>query len=106
MVASAAISFAKSVDRGVVVKTTKYGIVEVRENVTEVGKVTYESWFQNYSKYSGLELSYRTSKRNGPIRSERHLQPRLWILRDDIHGLEIGVGMEQYWNLQAAKMRR
>lgn len=41
IVASAAISFAISGERGVVVKTTKYGIVEERENVTDVGRVTY-----------------------------------------------------------------
>ena len=41
IVASAAISLAMLAERGVVVKTTKYGIEEARGNVTEVGKVTY-----------------------------------------------------------------
>jgi hypothetical protein len=40
MVASEAISRARAEDRGVVVKTTKYGIEEARENVTDVGNVT------------------------------------------------------------------
>lgn len=39
MVASAAISLASSGDRGVVVNTTKYGIDDEREKVTDVGRV-------------------------------------------------------------------
>ena len=39
MVASADISLACSEDRGRVVKTTKYGIDDDRENVTDVGSV-------------------------------------------------------------------
>lgn len=39
IVASDATSFANASDRGTVVKTTKYGIDEPRENVTKVGKV-------------------------------------------------------------------
>lgn len=40
MVASEAISRARLEDRGVVVKTTKYGMEEAREKVTDVGNVT------------------------------------------------------------------
>lgn len=40
IVASEAISRARLGDRGVVVKTTKKGIEELREKVTDVGKVT------------------------------------------------------------------
>lgn len=40
IVASDATSLANASDRGTVVKTTKYGIDEPRENVTKVGKVT------------------------------------------------------------------
>lgn len=40
IVALAAISRASDEDRGVVVKTTKNGTEEARENVTDVGSVT------------------------------------------------------------------
>lgn len=43
IVASAAISRAKDGDRGVVVNTTKYGIDEEREKVTDVGSVTWNN---------------------------------------------------------------
>lgn len=41
IVASAAISLINSGDRGIVVKTAKYGMSEPREKVTEVGKVIF-----------------------------------------------------------------
>ena len=52
MVASAAISRARVVDRGFVVKTTKYDIELVREKLAGWGSVTYE--IKDIGKREGL----------------------------------------------------
>lgn len=67
IVASEAISRASVEDRGVVVKTTKYGMEEARENVTDVGNVTAHRKEMGRSVLRGissheLELSGRPSK--------------------------------------------
>jgi hypothetical protein len=68
MVASEAISRARFDERGVVVKTTKYGMEEARENVTEAGKVTWIDR-QTRKKIWGVGR-IPTAQRNAIIRSD------------------------------------
>ena len=73
IVVSAAISFASSENCGFVANTTKYGIYEARENVTEAGKVISKGDKSSSEVYLRMKQTHCAPEGNRPVGSKRHL---------------------------------